>query len=189
MSLHLVNICRQTLHRQIQRNFKPSRADLRGWTDGGSARVILETRSIKRLYGRSDENLVSPPAGVVAAWLRLIYREISPVLPGGIQRGRRPDMRARAPNNLICRDRAERNFMLSRACGAQPPPAPPQPPSASDQTSFRRFCPSVFPFPLPSLLPFRPRSQIWKQARFQVVVETGQNFVDWTADLHAIGLV
>lgn len=131
--------------------------------------MILETRSIKRLYGRFDGNLVSSPrAGIVAAWLRLIYREISPVLPGGIQRGRRPDMRARAPNNLICRDRAERNFMLSRACGAHPLLLS-HPLFACDQTSFRHFCPSVFhslsrssPYlPLPSSV----LVQIWKYAR------------------------
>lgn len=53
-------------------------------TDGGSAWPIHQTRGIKRLYGRFDENLVSP-TGVVVAWLRLIYREISLVFPGGIQ--------------------------------------------------------------------------------------------------------
>ena len=143
--------------------------------------MILETRGIKRLYGRSDENLVSPLAGIVAAWLRLIYREISPVLPGGIQRGRRPDMRARAPNNLICRDRAERNFMLSRACGAhRPPTPPPQPPSASDQTSFRRFCPSVFhSVPRSSPSPHLPRLVLVpKFGNTRLVFETTENSVD-----------
>lgn len=51
---------------------------------GGSMRLILETQGIKRLYGRFGENLVSP-TDIVVAWLRLIYREISPVLPRGIQ--------------------------------------------------------------------------------------------------------
>ena len=129
--------------------------------------MILETRSIKRLYGRFDGNLVSSPrAGIVAAWLRLIYREISPVLPGGIQRGRRPDMRARAPNNLICRDRAERNFMLSRACGAHPPPPTPSSPAIKHPSDISVPLSFTLCRDLRLIFPSRPvLVQIWKYAR------------------------
>ena len=59
--------------------------------DGGTKHRALND------YGRFAENLVSP-MDIVAARLRLIYREISLVLPRGIQQD---DVRMRARRVLI----------------------------------------------------------------------------------------